>query len=79
MGERWSMDFVHDQVTNGRAFRVLTVVDSANTHRHMAVDQLRPAARNPASSPGNVWAIDGINHRKPWRHSASTLLASTCG
>ena len=25
--ERWSMDFVHDQLFNGRTFRVLTVVD----------------------------------------------------
>lgn len=25
--ERWSMDFVHDQLSDGRAFRVLTVVD----------------------------------------------------
>jgi putative transposase len=25
--ERWSMDFVHDALTDGRAFRVLTVVD----------------------------------------------------
>jgi putative transposase len=25
--ERWSMDFVHDSLTNGRPFRVLTVVD----------------------------------------------------
>jgi len=28
LGERWSMDFVHDQLANGRAFRVLTVVDN---------------------------------------------------
>lgn len=28
LGERRSMDFVHDQLANGRAFRVLTVVDS---------------------------------------------------
>lgn len=28
LGERWSMDFVHDQLVNGRAFRVLTVVDN---------------------------------------------------
>jgi len=27
LGERWSMDFVHDQLIDGRAFRVLTVVD----------------------------------------------------
>jgi putative transposase len=26
-GERWSMDFVHDQLMDGRAFRVRTVVD----------------------------------------------------
>ena len=26
--ERWSMDFVHDQLSNGLAFRVLTVVDN---------------------------------------------------
>lgn len=25
--ERWSMDFVHDQLSNGRPFRTLTVVD----------------------------------------------------
>jgi putative transposase len=25
--EYWSMDFVHDQLTNGRQFRVLTVID----------------------------------------------------
>jgi putative transposase len=25
--EYWSMDFVHDQLTNGRKFRVLTVID----------------------------------------------------
>jgi len=27
-GERWSMDFAHDQPVDGRAFRVLTVVDN---------------------------------------------------
>ena len=26
-GERWSMDFVHDALADGRPFRVLTVVD----------------------------------------------------
>ena len=28
LSERWSMDFVHDQLADGRAFRVLTVVDN---------------------------------------------------
>lgn len=25
--QRWSMDFIHDQLANGRSFRVLNVVD----------------------------------------------------
>jgi putative transposase len=28
VGERWSMEFVHDQLASGQAFRVLTVVDN---------------------------------------------------
>ena len=28
--ERWSMDFVHDQLSNGRRFRVLNVLDDFN-------------------------------------------------
>ena len=27
-GQRWSMDFVHDQLSNGQAFRILTVIDN---------------------------------------------------
>jgi len=27
LGQRWSMDFVHDQLLDGRAFRVLTTID----------------------------------------------------
>ena len=26
-GQYWTMDFVHDQLTNGRKFRVLTIID----------------------------------------------------
>jgi putative transposase len=26
-GQYWAMDFVHDQLANGRKFRVLTVID----------------------------------------------------
>jgi putative transposase len=29
-GEYWAMDFVHDQLQNGRKFRVLTVIDKWN-------------------------------------------------
>ena len=27
--QRWSLDFVHDQMTSGRRFRVLNIVDDA--------------------------------------------------
>ena len=30
--ERWSMDFVHDTLADGRSFRILTVVDHRNRH-----------------------------------------------
>lgn len=30
LGEYWAMDFVHDQLTSGRRFRVLTVIDKWN-------------------------------------------------
>jgi len=31
--ERWSMDFVHDALADGRPFRILTVVDQASWKR----------------------------------------------
>jgi putative transposase len=32
--ERWSMDFVHDQLIDGRSFRMLTVIDQlVGSHR----------------------------------------------
>jgi putative transposase len=30
--ERWSMDFVHDTLADGRPFRILTVVDTGSRH-----------------------------------------------
>ena len=30
INERWSMDFVHDQLSNGRRFRVLNIIDDFN-------------------------------------------------
>ena len=32
--ERWSMDFVHDTLADGRPFRALTVVDNWSRHNH---------------------------------------------
>jgi putative transposase len=34
-GQRWSMDFVHDQLIDGRPFRVFTIVDQWSRERPM--------------------------------------------
>ena len=39
--ERWSMDFVHDTLADGRPFRVLTVVDNWSRHSPMLEVGLR--------------------------------------
>ena len=36
-GQRWSMDFVHDALLDGRTFRVLTVVDQWSRESPMLV------------------------------------------
>jgi putative transposase len=33
---RWSLDFVSDQLTDGRRFRILTIVDDCTRGRHIA-------------------------------------------
>jgi putative transposase len=49
--QHWSMDFVHDQMLDGRAFRILTVIDQWSR---------RVCAWRPTSGcPGDAWA-------KPW-------------
>ena len=42
----WSMDFMHDQLTNGRGFRLLNVIDDYNREGlAMEVDFSLPAGR----------------------------------
>jgi putative transposase len=49
--ERWSMDLVHDQLADGRPFRVLTVVDRRGRLSPVLVQPRRSAARTwPGSS-----------------------------
>ena len=49
--QRWSLDFVHDQMTDGRRFRILAVVDDYNPRMPGAGGTRRsPASGSPASS-----------------------------
>jgi putative transposase len=41
--QRWSLDFIADQLVDGRRFRVLVVVDDFNAHRpHTSLGGLTP-------------------------------------
>ena len=54
--DRWSLDFVSDQLTDGRRFRILTVVDDLHTRvpgaggRHLALRRPCGAGTGPADS-----------------------------
>ncbi len=47
--ERWSMDFVHDQLADGRPFRVLTVVDQWSRQSPMLEPGLSLGGRDVAA------------------------------
>ena len=51
--QRWSLDFVSDQMTDGRRFRILTVLDNC-TREYLALvaDTSVPGCASPASSTG---------------------------
>ncbi len=49
VNKRWSMDFVWDQLTNGRRFRVLNVVNAFS--REMVADEF---PRIPATTPATA-------------------------
>jgi putative transposase len=60
--ERWSMDFVHDALADGRPFRVLTMVDQWSRQSPIleAASGI-PAARSASRSIGSSsrwWRID---------------------
>ena len=48
--ERWSMDFVHDALADGRPFRILTVVDQWSRHSPL----LEVAARQSGQGTVNL-------------------------
>ena len=57
--ERWSMDFVHDTLADGRPFRILTVVDNWSRHSPM----LEAGFRMTGETVGQV--LDRVLGRRP--------------
>ena len=54
---RWSVDFVHDQLSNGRRFRILNVIDDVTKECLVAIADTSISGRRVAreldtSSPG---------------------------
>ena len=52
--ERWSMDFVHDQLIDGRSFRTLTVIDNWSRESVLLEVGLRLSGENVAQALNKV-------------------------
>jgi putative transposase len=76
-GQRWSMDFVHDALIDGRAFRVLTVVDQWSRESPLVEVQCGLSGRDvvrafearvpPARLPKSITVDHGQAHGQ-WAH-----------
>ncbi|MCY1251470.1 hypothetical protein D9M72_652360 [compost metagenome] len=51
--DRWSLDFVSDQLTDGRRFRILTVVDDCTRECLSSPTRRSPACGSPVSWIGS--------------------------
>lgn len=58
--ERWSMDFVHDALFDGRPFRVLTVVDQYSRQSPVLEPAFAPSGRTVAEALERVVARLGV-------------------
>ena len=73
--ERWSMDFVHDTLADGRPFRILTVVDHWSRHSPIleaefrmsgeTVGQVLDRVLDTQAVPRSI--TGGNSNREPWR------------
>lgn len=62
--QRWSLDFIADQLVDGRRFRVLVVVDDftreclalVSTHRSPVGGSPASSMRSSPFAPGHLWS-----------------------
>ena len=57
LNERWSKDFVHDQLVNGRTFRVLRVVDNWSRENVLPEDGFRLTGQSVVDALDRVGKI----------------------
>ena len=56
---RWSLDFVHDQLTDGRRFRILAVVDDCTRECLALIADTSISGARVARELGRIVAIRG--------------------
>ena len=86
--QRWSLDFVSDQLTDGRRFRILAVVDDC-TRECLALrataggggldpiasdDVVLSSGRRPAPTVFSVVSFTSCSLNSPWRSVAERLV-----
>ena len=63
INDSWSMDFMHDQLNDGRGYRLLNVIDDFNREGlGIEVDFSLPAVRIPANVTGHSGDRDRFAH-----------------
>ena len=79
--QHWSMDFVHDQMLDGRKFRILTVIDQWSREcRSRARLQPHRALRRRHPRPGGDLArTTARDHRRRQRHRVHLQSARRVG
>src|ERR1700733_11768248 len=66
---RWSVDFVHDQLSNGRRFRILNVIDDVTKECLVAIADTSISGRRVARELDTIIARRGktrSDHLRPW-------------
>lgn len=82
---RWSLDFVHDQLANGRRFRILNIIDDvtkeclAHARQTDAEQQLRGVQAVEVNIPRQSRGLYGVSRSKrlDWDADAAQRMGTT--
>ena len=72
-GQRWSMDFVHDQLVNGQPFRVLTVVDNWSRESPVLEVGFRLTGSSVVEALSRVGKTVACQHASRWTMAPNLL------
>jgi len=72
-GQRWNMDFVHDQLVNGQPFRVLTVVDNWSRESPVLEVGFRLTGSSVAEALSRIGKTVRCQHASRWTMALNLL------